>query len=145
MFVALAKTVFPLLMGFIINEIHNSFPRSRPSLPLFLQVCLKNAETIVIPHPRAVYIPYQVPHRTWTRPNGHHLQVLSLSFSKGEEIVSEAFYNDVSIAMVNQTFLHSFLAAEICSDRLRYIFKREKFNFRQERHGMKHVKLYDLE
>lgn len=58
---------------------------------------------------------------------------------------SQAFYNDVSIAMVNQTVLPSFLAAEACSDRLRYIFKREKFNFRQERHGIKHVKLYDLQ
>jgi hypothetical protein len=47
--------------------------------------------------------------------------------------------------MVNSTVYNKFVAATSCQDKAQYIYKREKMNFRQERYGMKHVKLYDLE
>jgi hypothetical protein len=46
--------------------------------------------------------------------------------------------------MVNSSVYGQFSTAATCQEKTRYIYKKEKLNFRQEHYGMKHVKLFDL-
>ena len=47
--------------------------------------------------------------------------------------------------MINQSEYRHFQRAIDCSDKEKYVFKRDKFNFRQERQGIKHFKVFDLQ
>lgn len=58
--------------------------------------------------------------------------------------MSEAFFDSVSIGAVNSTVYSRFASAATCEEKEGLLFSKEKFYFKQERQGMKHVNIFDL-
>jgi hypothetical protein len=50
----------------------------------------------------------------------------------------------VAIGAVNATMYGRFAAAATCEEKESLLFSKEKFYFKQERQGMKHVNIFDL-